>query len=125
MAPYDFLVADAALSEREVAAARAAAGMWTAEHAYPLLPWSCIVLESIPEEHQPSMPHSLQAASPLSSALKPVPAADAFARSAIERSASAKGASVCPCCQPTSVSNGAFLSTVALEEISSVEVEAA
>lgn len=47
-APYDILVADERLPEEEVAAARAAAAMWTLEHAYPMLPWSCVVLESVP-----------------------------------------------------------------------------
>ena len=37
------------LPASEVAEARAASSMWTAEHLYPLLPWSCIVLESVPE----------------------------------------------------------------------------
>lgn len=23
--------------------------MWTAAHTFPLLPWSCVVLESVPE----------------------------------------------------------------------------
>jgi hypothetical protein len=23
--------------------------MWTGNHTYPLLPWSCVVLESIPD----------------------------------------------------------------------------
>jgi isoamylase len=55
-APYDILVADEALPEGEVAAARAALGMWTLEHAYPMLPWSCVVLESVPEAAIPAMP---------------------------------------------------------------------
>lgn len=49
VAPYDVLVADEVLSEGEVAAAHAAMGMWTLASAAPLLPWSCIVLESVPE----------------------------------------------------------------------------
>jgi hypothetical protein len=37
------------LSETEVLKACGAASMWTAEHVYPVLPWSCIVLEAVPE----------------------------------------------------------------------------
>ena len=37
------------LPASEVAEARASSSMWTAAHLYPLLPWSCIVLESVPE----------------------------------------------------------------------------
>ncbi len=55
-APYDILVADERLPEEEVAAARAAAAMWTLEHAYPMLPWSCVVLESVPAGVTPEMP---------------------------------------------------------------------
>ncbi len=38
------------LSEADITEARAAMSMWTAERTYPLLPWSCIVLEAVPEE---------------------------------------------------------------------------
>jgi isoamylase len=50
VAPYDILIPDEELSAADVNEARAVSAMWTAEHAYPLLPWSCIVLESVPEE---------------------------------------------------------------------------
>ncbi|GAX79055.1 hypothetical protein CEUSTIGMA_g6495.t1 [Chlamydomonas eustigma] len=49
VAPYDFLTQDKELSETEVIKARVAASMWTAENVYPVLPWSCIVLEAVPE----------------------------------------------------------------------------
>ena len=48
LAPYDALVADDELPAEEVAAARAAAAMYAQEHAWPVLPWSCVVLESVP-----------------------------------------------------------------------------
>lgn len=50
LAPFDCLVADEVLSQQEVDAALGAASMWTAEHSFPLLPWSCVVMESVPEE---------------------------------------------------------------------------
>jgi isoamylase len=49
LAPYDCLIADEELPAEEVAAARAAAGMYAQEHAWPVLPWSCVVLESVPK----------------------------------------------------------------------------
>jgi isoamylase len=62
-APFDVLIPDARLPEVEVAAARAAIGMWTLEHAYPMLPWSCIVLESVPEDAMENMPTVLASSS--------------------------------------------------------------
>ena len=56
VAPYDILVADERLPAVEVSASRAALGMWTQEHCYPMLPWSCIVLESVPEGAAAGMP---------------------------------------------------------------------
>jgi len=50
VAPFDFLVADEELSAADVNAARAASAMWTADHTYPMLPWSCIILESVLED---------------------------------------------------------------------------
>ncbi|EFJ40420.1 1,4-alpha-glucan branching enzyme II, isoamylase, partial [Volvox carteri f. nagariensis] len=50
VAPYDFLAADGVLSVADVAAARRSMSMWTADHTYPVLPWSCIVLVSAPED---------------------------------------------------------------------------
>jgi isoamylase len=47
-APYDALVVDEALSAADVAGAVAAAAGWTREGVYPLLPWACVVLESVP-----------------------------------------------------------------------------
>ncbi|KXZ41687.1 hypothetical protein GPECTOR_320g28 [Gonium pectorale] len=50
VAPYDFLAPDSALSAEDAAAARRSLAMWTADHTYPVLPWSCIVLVSEPED---------------------------------------------------------------------------
>ena len=50
-APYDFLEADSELSQEQVDTARAQMGMWTSEGCYPLLPYSSIVLEAVPEQH--------------------------------------------------------------------------
>ncbi|KAG1669600.1 hypothetical protein FOA52_006373 [Chlamydomonas sp. UWO 241] len=50
LSPYDCLVADEALSEAEVQAARSAQAMWTASGQAPLLPWSCVVMESVRED---------------------------------------------------------------------------
>ena len=49
VAPYDALIADEALSEERLRTALGAAAMWTTSHAVPLLPYSCVVLESVPE----------------------------------------------------------------------------
>ncbi|KAF5843397.1 glycoside hydrolase superfamily [Dunaliella salina] len=57
LAPYDFLRVDEVLSEDEVRRARAASLMWTADFKYPMLPWSSIMLEAVPE----SETHSLRA----------------------------------------------------------------
>eukprot|EP00887_Chlorella_sp_A99_P006221 scaffold3.g6221.t1 len=53
VAPHDVLVADDVLPEAEAATARAAMAMWTQAHAYPMLPWSCVVLESVPAAAAP------------------------------------------------------------------------
>lgn len=60
-APYDILMPDERLCEEEVAAAKAAAHMWTLQHAYPMLPWSCVVLESVPLDAQVQMPEDRRA----------------------------------------------------------------
>lgn len=49
VAPYDFLVADEVLSEGEVAAARRKAAMWLADGMYAMLPYSSLLLESVPD----------------------------------------------------------------------------
>ncbi len=49
-APYDFLEADEELSQQQVNSARVQMGMWTSESCYPLLPYSSIVLEAVPEQ---------------------------------------------------------------------------
>ena len=48
-APYDVLRADESLSQEELTTALGVSSMWTAAHAYPLLPYSCVIMESIPE----------------------------------------------------------------------------
>ena len=50
VAPFDALVADEELSEAEVREARLAGAMWGGGGFFPLLPWSCAVLESVPAE---------------------------------------------------------------------------
>ena len=50
VAPYDFLHADDDLSQEQLDSARAQMGMWTSEGCYPLLPYSSIVLEAVPEQ---------------------------------------------------------------------------
>ena len=50
LAPYDILIPDEELSAADINEARSVSAMWTAEHTYPLLPWSCIILESVPED---------------------------------------------------------------------------
>jgi isoamylase len=45
VAPFDVLMTDERLSHEDVRAAQAALGMWTSQNLYPMLPWSCIVLE--------------------------------------------------------------------------------
>ncbi|KAI3435670.1 hypothetical protein D9Q98_001728 [Chlorella vulgaris] len=56
VAPFDVLVADDQLPEEEVAAQRASMDMWKLEHCYPMLPWSSVVLESVPEAAKSAMP---------------------------------------------------------------------
>ena len=54
--PLDFMQADQVLSTDALAAAHSALSMWTLEHCFPLLPYSAIVLESVPEGDIPP-PH--------------------------------------------------------------------
>ncbi len=49
VAPFDFLVADEVLSEEEVAAARNKVSMWLADGMYAMLPYSSLLLESVPD----------------------------------------------------------------------------
>lgn len=48
-APLDVMVVDDALSAPAAAEAAATAAEWTRVGAYPMLPWSCVILESVPE----------------------------------------------------------------------------
>ena len=48
-APLDVLRADEALAPEAVEAAHSAMSMWTLEHSYPMLPYSAVVLESVPD----------------------------------------------------------------------------
>lgn len=43
------LRADESLSQEDLTTALGVSSMWTAAHAYPLLPYSCVIMESIPE----------------------------------------------------------------------------
>lgn len=49
VAPYDFLVADEALPEAEATRARAEAATWLCEGVYALLPYSSLLLTSVPD----------------------------------------------------------------------------
>ena len=72
MAPYDALIADEALPEERLRVALGAAAMWTAAHAVPLLPYSCVVLESVPEaEARARMPSPWHAVAPVPAAKVP------------------------------------------------------
>lgn len=66
VAPYDVLRADERLSDHDVEAARGAAAMWTLQHVYPILPWSMVVLESVPVDQatQPLVRGSATTADP-------------------------------------------------------------
>ena len=48
-APYDFLAVDDWLTAENARAAMAQAASWTLQDAYAMLPWSCVVLESVLE----------------------------------------------------------------------------
>jgi hypothetical protein len=48
-APYDFLAVDDALTYENMESALAQAAAWTTQGAYTMLPWSCVVLESVKE----------------------------------------------------------------------------
>ncbi|KAJ9534971.1 hypothetical protein QJQ45_029637 [Haematococcus lacustris] len=49
LAPYDFLLADEVLSQDELARVQAACMMWSADRHCAMLPWSAVILESVPE----------------------------------------------------------------------------
>lgn len=46
VAPFDILIPDDTLSEKEVKTAQESMDMWITANSYPMLPWSCIILES-------------------------------------------------------------------------------
>ena len=50
VAPFDFLVEDAALSAEEIAQERREASMWLGDGVYALLPHACLILESVPHQ---------------------------------------------------------------------------
>ena len=54
VAPYDFLQADEQLSKEEMHAVQKDSHLWVADGLYPLLPWSCCVLDSVPWDTAPS-----------------------------------------------------------------------
>ncbi|EIE26827.1 glycoside hydrolase [Coccomyxa subellipsoidea C-169] len=49
IAPFDFLVPDEILSEEEVATARQKVSMWLSDGMYAMLPYSSLLLESVPD----------------------------------------------------------------------------
>eukprot|EP00775_Hariotina_reticulata_P003086 gene3086-3365_t len=49
LTPFDILIPDEELAPEEAQQAQLMASMWTASGFYSLLPWSCVVLESVPE----------------------------------------------------------------------------
>ena len=50
--PLNVLLQD--LDEAELLRVHNTNAMWTSEHAIPLLPWSAVVLVSVPESHAPA-----------------------------------------------------------------------
>ena len=50
VAPFDFLVADEVLSAGEIANERQEASMWLGDGIYALLPYSSLILESVPHK---------------------------------------------------------------------------
>lgn len=48
-APYDFLVADEELSQADVDRARASQAMWMTDFTVPVMPYSVVILESVPD----------------------------------------------------------------------------
>jgi hypothetical protein len=54
-------MADDILGEEEVCKARNASLMWTAESYYSMLPWSAIILESVPEQAVAGTPKCVDA----------------------------------------------------------------
>ena len=54
VAPYDFLAEDAVLSAEGVARERREAAMWLGDGVYALLPYSSLILESVPHQERSS-----------------------------------------------------------------------
>ena len=50
VAPYDFLAEDAVLSAEDIARERREAAMWLGDGVYALLPYSSLLLESVPHQ---------------------------------------------------------------------------
>jgi isoamylase len=59
-APFDCLTVDEVLTEEDVEAAKASMGMWTLQNQYPMLPWSCVILESVVVGKRAVMPVALR-----------------------------------------------------------------
>jgi len=59
VAPFDILIPDEKLSDALVRGSKAAMSMWTNQDQYPMLPWSCVVLESQPNDAAARMPNGL------------------------------------------------------------------
>ncbi len=48
LAPFDFLVADDVLTAEDVEVEQGTMTHWMQQGLYPMLPWSCVILESAP-----------------------------------------------------------------------------
>lgn len=59
VAPFDILIPDEKLSDALARGSKAAMSMWTNQDQYPMLPWSCVVLESQPNDAAARMPNGL------------------------------------------------------------------
>jgi len=59
--PLDFIAVDDHLSESEAATALEQAAAWTDANTYALLPWSCIVLESVARPQSATEPRNASA----------------------------------------------------------------
>ena len=76
VAPFDFLEEDEVLSADEIAQERREASMWLGDGVYALLPYACLILESVPHQG------SCWDGTPLKPTAAAAPATIAAARSA-------------------------------------------
>lgn len=87
-APFDVVVEDERLSGASAAAAAAASAGWTAAGVFPMLPWSCVVMELVQEDEvadvgDPARWDELAAATRAAQAAAQAAAAAAAAKEAI------------------------------------------